>query len=253
MVALVTLSRPKVRNAFDETMIAEITDVFRRLAKIEALRVIVLTSTGPAFCAGADLNWMRKMAGYAHGENLADAMKLAEMLHAVDTCPQPVIARVQGDAFAGGLGLVSTADIVIAEKMARLCLSEVRLGLLPATISPYVIRAIGEQAARRYFLTAEVFDAVKGYELGLVHEAVSMDELDNAVNTLVDALVRNSPQAVRECKRMVREVAGRPLNRALMEDTAGRIAEGKEGVQAFLEKREPAWRNSIVELIHKDE
>jgi methylglutaconyl-CoA hydratase len=190
---------------------------------------------------------MKKMAGYSDDENRADALRLAEMLRAIYTCPTPVIARVQGDTYAGGVGLVAACDIVVAVDTANFCLSEVKLGLIPATISPYVIRALGEQASRRYFITAERFSAAEAHRLGLVHELVSADALDAKVADITAALVANSPNAVRESKRLVREVSGAAVNDALLADTAERIAairaseEGREGVQSFLGKRKPNW------------
>ncbi|CAG4888358.1 enoyl-CoA hydratase/isomerase family protein [Paraburkholderia saeva] len=247
-VATVTLNRPDVRNAFNEAMIAELTAVFESMGERQDVRAVVLAANGKAFCAGADLNWMKKMAGFSDDENRADAMRLANMLSAIYRCPQPVIARVSGDAYAGGMGLIAACDIVVAVDTARFCLSEARLGLIPATIAPYVIRALGEQASRRYFTTAEQFDCATASRLGLVSEMVGADQLDATVQQLVETLIANSPHAVRECKRLVQDVAGRPLDAALIEDTAARIArvraseEGREGVASFLEKRAPAWR-----------
>lgn len=246
-VATVTLNRPEVRNAFNETVIGELTGAFRALGGMEGVRAIVLAGNGPAFCAGADLNWMRKMAGYSLDENRADALTLAQMLHTIWSCPKPVIARVHGDAYAGGMGLVAAADIVVASDTAHFCLSEARLGLMPATISPYVIRAMGEQAARRYFITAERFTAAQAHRLGLVHELVAPDALDAAVHDLTAVLVANGPNAVRESKRLVQDMAGVTIDTDLVTDTANRIAdirgsdEGKDGVSAFLEKRKPRW------------
>ncbi|SMG50304.1 enoyl-CoA hydratase/isomerase family protein [Paraburkholderia susongensis] len=248
-VATVTLNRPDVRNAFNETMIAELTSAFTALDTRDDVRAVVLAANGKAFCAGADLNWMKKMAGYSDDENRADAMRLAGMLSAVYRCSKPVIARVNGDAYAGGMGLISVCDIVVAVDSAHFCLSEARLGLIPATIAPYVIRALGEQAARRYFVTAEAFDCATALRLGLVSEAVSAEQLDATVAQLAQTLCANGPQAVRACKRLVQDIAGRELNDALIEDTAVRIArtragtEGREGVASFLEKRTPSWRN----------
>jgi len=246
-VATVTLNRPEVRNAFNETSIAEITQAFRALGQDDALRAIVLAANGPAFCAGADLNWMKKMASYTHAENRADAAQLADMLHAIHACPKPVVAKIQGDCYAGGMGLAAVCDIAVAAEAAIFCLSEVRLGLIPATISPYVIRSMGENAARRYFLTAERFSAQEAQRIGFVHALAPADALDAATAEIVKALVANSPNAVREAKRLVRDVAGMPLSDALIADTVERIAdirsseEGREGVQAFLEKRKPGW------------
>lgn len=248
-VATVTLNRPELRNAFNEQAIAELALAFDALGRNEAVRAIVLAANGPSFCAGADLNWMKKMAGYSHDENLADAMRLADMLRTIYLCPKPTVARVQGDCYAGGMGLVAACDIVIASDNAGFCLSEVKLGLIPATISPYVIKAMGEQAARRYFLTAERFDAAEARRIGFAHDVVAPEALDATVAGIVKALVNNSPNAVRQAKTLVREVVGQPVDDALLADTAGRIAairaslEGREGVASFLEKRKPTWLN----------
>lgn len=247
-VATVTLARPDVRNAFNETMIAELTTAFEWLDAHEGVRAIVLAAEGPAFCAGADLNWMKRMAGYSDDENRADARKLARMLEAIHRCGKPVIARVHGNAYAGGVGLVAASDIAVAVDGAKFCLSEARLGLIPATIAPYVTRAMGERAARRYFTTAEVFDSTRAAALGFIHEAVPADALDETVAKLAATLVANGPDAVRACKRLVADVADRPLDASLIEQTAEWIArtrggsEAREGIAAFLEKRTPAWR-----------
>jgi methylglutaconyl-CoA hydratase len=246
-VARVFLNRPDVRNAFNETTIAELTQVFTDLAQDEALRVVVLGGHGKAFCAGADLAWMRAMADYTWEQNRADARALADMLWAIYHCPVPVIGRLHGDCYAGGVGLAAVCDVLVAADMAGFCLSEARLGLLPATISPYVVRALGEQASRRYFVTAERFSAVQAQALGFVHAVCSLDELDAKVDELVAAVVANGPMAVRACKRLVQDVAGRAIDDALRDDTAERIAdirasaEGREGVQSFLGKRKPSW------------
>ncbi|MBC7859588.1 MAG: enoyl-CoA hydratase/isomerase family protein [Burkholderiaceae bacterium] len=246
-VASVWLDRPEVRNAFNDTTIAEITHAFHALGGDERVGVIVLGARGAAFCAGADLNWMKKMAGYSDGENRADAAQLAAMLSAIYTCPKPVVARVQGDCYAGGMGLVAACDIAVAAEPAQFCLSEVKLGLIPATISPYVIKAMGENAARRYFLTAERFSAIDALRIGFVHATCVDEDLDGAVGAIVKSLLANSPNAVREAKRLVRDVAGQPITPALIHDTVGRIAvirassEGREGVRSFLEKRKPSW------------
>jgi len=248
-VATVTLNRPDLRNAFNEQAIAELALVFDELGRSDTVRAIVLAANGMSFCAGADLNWMKKMAGYSHDENLADAMRLADMLRTIYLCPKPVVARVQGDCYAGGMGLVAACDIVVAGEQAAFCLSEVKLGLIPATISPYVIKAMGEQAARRYFLTAERFDAKEAHRIGFAHEVVAHEALDATVAGIVKALVNNSPHAVQQAKTLVREVVGQPVDEALLADTAGRIAairaslEGREGVTSFLEKRKPTWIN----------
>jgi methylglutaconyl-CoA hydratase len=246
-VATITLNRPIVRNAFNETSIADLTMAFDEVGQDADVRAIVLAANGPAFCAGADLNWMKKMAGYSQLENEADAMRLADMLRTIYFSPKPVVAKVQGDCYAGGMGLVAACDIVVASDAANFCLSEVKLGLIPATISPYVIKAMGDQASRRYFLTAERFDAREAHRLGLAHEVVPAEQLDAKVAEIVKALVNNSPNAVREAKKLVRDVAGLPVDDVLLADTAGRIAnirasnEGKEGVASFLEKRKPSW------------
>jgi methylglutaconyl-CoA hydratase len=249
-VATITLNRPDVRNAFNETTIAEIKQAFEEVGGNEGVRAIVLAANGPAFCAGADLNWMKKMAGYTHAENNADALQLAEMLRTIYLCPKPVVAKVQGDCYAGGMGLVAACDIIVAVDAANFCLSEVKLGLIPATISPYVIKAMGENASRRYFLTAERFSAQEALRIGFAHEVVIAEMLDAKVAEIVKALVNNSPNAVQQAKVLVREVVGQPVNDALLADTAERIAhiraseQGREGVQSFLEKRKPNWLNS---------
>jgi methylglutaconyl-CoA hydratase len=246
-LATLSLNRPDVRNAFNETTIAELTTAFAELGADPDVRVIVLAANGVAFCAGADLNWMKKMADYTHQENLADAAQLANMLHTIYTCPKPVVAKVQGDCYAGGMGLVAACDMVVAVDTANFCLSEVKLGLIPATISPYVIKAMGENAARRYFLTAERFDAAEAKRIGFAHEVVSADALDAKVAELVKALGNNSPNAVRQAKRLVRDVGGREISAALIAATVDDIAqirasqEGREGVRSFLEKRKPDW------------
>jgi methylglutaconyl-CoA hydratase len=243
----VTLNRPDLRNAFNEQSIAELALAFDELGRNELVRAIVLAANGSAFCAGADLNWMKKMAGYSDSENRADAMRLADMLRTIYTCSKPVVAKVQGDCYAGGMGLVAACDIAVSVDTANFCLSEVKLGLIPATISPYVIKAMGEQAARRYFLTAERFDAQEAHRIGFVHEVVAAADLDTKVACIVQALAHNSPNAVREAKKLVREIVGQPVTEALLEDTANRIAgiraslEGREGVASFLEKRRPSW------------
>jgi methylglutaconyl-CoA hydratase len=248
-VATVTLNRPDVRNAFNEAAIAELALAFDELGRNDIVRAIVLAANGPAFCAGGDLNWMKQMAGYSDAENLADATKLADMLRTIYLCPKPVVAKIQGDCYAGGMGLVAACDIAVAAEEANFCLSEVKLGLIPATISPYVIKAMGQNAARRYFLTAERFSAAEAHRIGFVHELVKADELDASVAAIVKALVSNSPNAVQQAKVLMRDIAGRPVDNPLLADTAERIAairaslEGREGVASFLEKRKPSWLN----------
>jgi methylglutaconyl-CoA hydratase len=248
-VATVTLNRPDVRNAFDQAAIAELALAFDQLGRDEMVRAVVLAANGPAFCAGADLNWMKKMAGYSDAENYEDALLLADMLRTIYLCPKPVVAKVQGDCYAGGVGLAAACDILVAAEEASFCLSETRLGLIPATISPYVIKAMGENAARRYFLTAERFSAHEAHRIGFAHEVVAADTLDAKVAAIVKALAANSPHAVGQAKVLVREIAGQPVTDALLADTAARIAlirasmEGREGVASFLEKRKPSWLN----------
>jgi methylglutaconyl-CoA hydratase len=246
-VAEVWLNRPDVRNAFNEGVIAELGAAFAGFADDAELRAIVLGGHGKAFCAGADLSWMRTMAGFDWEQNRADAQALADMLWLVYRCPVPIVGRVQGDCYAGGVGLAAVCDVLVAAEGVNFCLSEAKLGLLPATISPYVIRAMGEQAARRYFVTAERFSAAQAHAIGFVHELCAADALDAKVAEIVAALVANGPMATRACKRLVQDVAGLPIDAALRGDTARRIAdirasdEGREGVQSFLNKRKPAW------------
>lgn len=248
--ATITLTQPEVRNAFSDEVIAEITAAFTEVGAREDVRAVVLAAVGPAFCAGANLNWMRRMADYTREENLADAAKLAEMLRVIYECPQPTIARVQGDVYAGGMGLVAACDMAVAADSAGFCLSEVKIGLIPATIGPYVIRAMGPRAAHRYFLTAERFDAAEALRIGFVHEVAPAEQLDGRVDALLKALTSASPQALRQGKRLVLDVAEREINTALIAATVEGIADirasadGREGVQAFLQKRKPAWLKS---------
>lgn len=245
--AEVWLNRPEVRNAFNDGVIAELTQAFRRLGADPDLRCITLGGRGKAFCAGADLNWMKAMAGYDWEGNRADAQALADMLFAIYSCPVPVVARVHGDCYAGGVGLAAVCDVLVATEGIQFCLSEARLGLLPATIGPYVVRALGEQASRRYFITAERFSAQEAHRLGFVHECVAPEALDATVESIVHTLVQNGPAAVKACKRLVQDLAGRPITDELRADTARRIAdirvsdEGKAGIRSFLEKTAAPW------------
>ena len=245
--ATVTLTRPELRNAFNDEVIAELTLAFTELGARDDVRAIVLAAEGPAFCAGADLNWMRRMADYDREQNLADAARLAEMLRVINACPRPVVARVQGDVYAGGMGLVACCDIAISIDSAHFCLSETRLGLAPATISPYVMRAMGPRAAQRYCLSAERFDAAEALRIGFVHEVVPEQRLDERVDAVARALLQASPAAVRTCKRLLHDVAQREIDAELIASTVEAIAdirasaEGREGVQAFLQKRQPSW------------
>jgi len=247
-VGWITLNRPEVRNAFDDALIAGLAKAFAELDADGSVRVVVLAGNGPAFCAGADLNWMKRMAGYSYDENLRDARALADMLAALDRLDKPTIARVHGPAFAGGTGLVTACDIAVGTPEAKFCFSEAKLGLSPATISPYVLRAIGPRAARRYFLSAEVFDAAEALRIGLLSAVVPAAELDAFISQLLEQLLAGGAAAHARIKDLVRDIAGRPIDDALRADTARRIAEiraspeGKEGIASFLEKRKPSWK-----------
>jgi len=246
-VARVTLDRPELRNAFDDELIGRLRGAFDDVAKDKSVRIMILAGNGPAFCAGADLNWMKRMAGYGHAENLADARALADMLAALDRLPKPTIARVHGPVFAGGTGLVAACDIAVGTPEAKFCLSEAKFGLSPATISPYVLRAMGERNARRYFLTAEAFDAEEALRIGMLSALVRPEALDLAIDDLVKHLLAGGPEAHTKIKELIRAVAGRRPDEALAAETAQRIAEirgspeGREGIAAFLEKRKPYW------------
>ncbi len=246
-VARVALSREAVHNAFDDALIADLTQAFRALGADAAVRVVVLSGKGASFCAGADLAWMRRMAHYHYDQNLADAGALAAMLAALAELPKPTLARVHGAAYGGGTGLVACCDIAVAGPRASFALSEVRLGLIPSTIGPYVVRAIGARAAQRYFLTGERFGAGEALRIGLVHELATDETLDARVDALIDALLRSGPAAQGAAKDLLRAIGGARIDAALIADTARRIAdvrasaEAKEGLAAFLDKRAPAW------------
>ena len=246
-IARITLNRPDTRNAFDEVVIAELTRAFTAAGASPAVRAIVLAGSGPAFCAGANLNWMRRAADFTREQNVQDASGLAAMLRVIYECPKPVIARVQGDVYAGGMGLVAACDMAVSADTAHYCLSEVKIGLIPATISPYVIRAMSVRAAQRYFLTGERFSAAEALRIGLVHEVAAPEVLDARIDAILKPLLAAGPAAVRACKRLVADVAGRAIDDALIAQTVQTIAdiragaEGREGVRAFLEKRTPAW------------
>lgn len=246
-VATLTLDRADVHNAFDDVLIAELTAALRQLDADPKVRVVVLAANGKSFSAGADLQWMKRMSTYSEAENLRDALHLAELMHVLDRMRKPTIARVQGAAFGGGVGLVACCDMAVAAREALFCLSEVRLGLIPAVISPYVVRAMGQRPARRYFLTAERFGAAEALRLGLVSEVVDAGELDAAVASLTGHLLKGGPHAIAASKDLIAAVSDRPVDTAVMEDTARRIAqtragaEGREGVAAFLEKRGAGW------------
>ncbi|MDP2132580.1 MAG: enoyl-CoA hydratase/isomerase family protein [Sulfuritalea sp.] len=247
-VGIITLNRPERHNAFDDALIAELSSAIDDMAADPTVRVLVISSSGKSFCAGADLNWMKRAADYGNEENLRDSRALAAMLRRLAQCPKPTIARVQGPAYGGGVGLVACCDIAIATFDAQFSLTEVKLGIIPAVISPHVIAAIGERYARRYMLTAERFSAAEAYRIGLLHEMVSDEEgLDEALGEIIEALLKNGPRAIAECKELIRAVAWKPLSDAVVEDTAQRITrlraseEGREGMTAFLEKRKPNW------------
>ena len=247
-VATVWLDRPAVHNAFDEGLIAALSDRLRQVAADPAVRVVVLAASGKSFSAGADLNWMRRMAGYSAAENAADARRLATLMQLLHDLPKPTVARVQGAAYGGGVGLVACCDIAVAAEEAQFALTEVRLGLIPSVISPYVVAAIGARAARRYFITGERFGAAEAARLGLVHRVVPAAGLDEAMAAVLATLAEGGPEAQRQAKALVADVADRAIDPALIEMTVQRIAairagaEGREGVAAFLEKRRPAWR-----------
>ena len=246
-IATLTLNRPELRNAFDDAQIERLTRALHAAEADTAVRVVVIAGTGTAFCAGADLNWMKRMAGYSYEQNLADAQSLAEMLKTLDRMTKPTVARVHGPAFAGGTGLVAACDIALGTPEAKFCLSEAKLGLSPATISPYVVRAMGVRMARRYFLTAEVFDAQEAYRIGLLSALVPAGDLDSALDGLVKHLLAGGPQALAKIKDLIRAVSAAVVDDPLIADTARRIAEirvteeGREGIASFLEKRKPAW------------
>lgn len=250
-VATVTLDRPAKHNAFDAALIAELTELLLALGRDPVVRVVVLTGAGTSFSAGGDLEWMRSMAGFTEEQNLDDADKLAELMSVLDSCPKPTVARVNGQAYGGGVGLIACCDVAIAVDSARFALTEVRLGLAPAVISPYVINAIGERHARRWFLTAEQFDAARAREVGLVHEVVPAAGLDAAVTVMIEALLSGGPLAQTQAKQLL--LRSRPRSaaaaRELRKLTVRTIAllragaEGQDGLAAFLEKRKPRWKS----------
>lgn len=243
-----TLDRPEKSNAFDDQIILDLTEAFLRAAAEPSVRVVVLAARGKYFSAGGDLAWMQRMAGYSDSENLADAKALARLMQAIDLCPKPVLARVQGSAFAGAVGLLACCDIVVSVPSAQFAITEVRLGLIPAVISPYVVRAIGIRQARRWCLTAEPFSAEQAKAMGLVHEIAEESELDSVLHSQIAALSVAAPSALAEAKSLLAMV-DQPLSEQVIDETAHRIArqrasaEGREGVTAFLEKRPPSWRS----------
>ncbi|GAB4231119.1 MAG: enoyl-CoA hydratase/isomerase family protein [Kiloniellaceae bacterium] len=247
-VARVTLTRAEVHNAFNEVLIAELTAALDGMGQDPRVRVVVLAAQGRSFSAGADLNWMKAMAGYSRAENLEDARRLARLMRTLNELPKPTVALVQGPAYGGGVGLVACCDIAVAVEEAKFCLSEVKLGLIPSVISPYVAAKIGEAASRRYFLTAEAFSAWEAERLGLVQEVVDRNGLEAKGRQIVDALLSGGPVAQSAAKDLIFAVAGRSVDETLIEETAARIAdlrasdEGREGIAAFLEKRRPNWQ-----------
>ena len=246
-VARITLDNPEKRNAFDDSIIASLTDAFETAGRDDSVRVVVLQAAGKHFSAGADLNWMRAMGKLDAQQNQEDALRLAGLMQAIDQCPKPVIARVQGAAFGGALGLICAADMAVAADNARFCLSEVKLGIIPAVISPYVVRALGPRQANRYFMTAEIIPAERAQQLGIAHEVVPEAALDETVDQLIEALLNGGPQAQIEARSLIERVTSGPIDQAMLKDTAERIArlrtgeEGQEGLSAFLEKRQPGW------------
>lgn len=247
-IATITLNRPDVHNAFDENVIAELTAAFKQAGQDGTVRAVVLRGNGKSFCAGGDLNWMRRVASYDHQQNVDDAMGLATLLKTINTLPKPTIALVHGNAFGGGVGLTACCDIAFAEETAQFCLSEVLIGLIPSIIQPYVLTAIGERNARRYSLTAERFDGKKAQELGLVHEVVPVGGLDAAATKIVDAILQGAPGAQAHGKELIIKIAKQEICDKVIQYTAEQIAkarasaEGKEGLDAFLNKRSPNWR-----------
>lgn len=245
--ATLTMNRPEIHNAFDDVLIAAMTQELKRLEADEKVRVVFLAASGKSFSSGADLGWMRRMADYTREENLTDALGLASLMKTLNCLKKPTVAIVQGAAYGGGVGLVACCDVAVASHRASFCLSEVKLGLIPAVISPYVVEAIGPRASRRYFQSAEVFDAAEAYRLGLVHEVVAEEELEVVAERLFRAFLNNGPSAMAAAKELVARVASGPIDDAMIRDTAERIAgtrasaEGKEGLSAFLDKRKPIW------------
>lgn len=247
-VGRLTLNRPEVHNAFDDALVAELTAALLSLGADKRVRVVVLAAAGKSFSAGADLAWMQRMAGYSEAENLDDARALAGLMSTLDRIAKPTVALVQGAAFGGGVGLVACCDIAIASEAASFSLSEVKLGLIPAVISPYIVAAMGPRAARRYILTAERFSAQEALRLGLVHEVVPADRLEETGQQVLDHFAQGGPLAQTEAKDLVLSLASRPIDREVVEETAQRIArirvgeEAREGLAAFLEKRKAEWQ-----------
>jgi methylglutaconyl-CoA hydratase len=246
-VARVTINNPDKHNAFDDQVISQLTQAFAAISVNPDVRVMVLGSAGKNFSAGADLGWMQQMVNYSYEENLRDANAVALMLQTLNRMPQPTIARVQGAAFGGGVGLISCCDISIATTSANFALSEVKVGLVPATISPYVIAAIGERVARRYFITAETFDGQTARRIGLVNEVTDPEHLDTKVRQIIDTLLANGPIATKAAKQLIFDISGKPINKDIIDHTCKTISairvsdEAQEGLSAFLQKRKPHW------------
>lgn len=248
-----TLNRPDIHNAFDDKLIQEFIIALDNIHNDKNIRAVIIAANGKNFCAGADLNWMQRMANYSYEENLADAQQLATLMYKLNALNKPTIALVQGGTYGGGVGLVACCDIAIAATNANFCLSEVKIGLIPSVISPYIIAAVGERAARRYFLTAERFNAETAQQFGLIHTVVEEDKLRETGEQVIQHLLQNSPAAILAAKQLIKDISNKNIDAKLIEDTAKRIAkirvspEGKEGLSAFLEKRKPKW---IIKQLH---
>ena len=247
-IGIVWMNRPKQHNVFDESMIAELIEAMRTLNNNPSVRAVILAGKGDSFCAGGDLKWMQRMADGSAKQNLADAANFATLLHTIDTLNKPIVARVHGPVLAGGAGLVAACDIAVAAYDAEFCLSEVRLGLFPSTIGPYIVRAMGERAARRYCLSAEPFTAAEAYRIGFISDIAPSNELDSRINELLGQLIQGGPVAQARCKEWIRRTtAGTPFTPDVIKESAKRLAEvraseeGREGIHAFLEKRKPSW------------
>lgn len=247
-VAVITLDRPEIHNAFDDRLIASLTEALEKIGTDDQLRAVLLTGRGKSFSAGADLNWMRRSADYGEDDNLRDARALAKLMTTLDRLPKPTVAKVNGAALGGGVGLVCCCDIVIAADHARFGTTEVKLGIMPSVIGPYVARAIGARQARRIMLTGERFSAEEAFRIGLVHQVAEAEQLDQATEAMVAELSGSGPLAVKATKALLQDMTGLPISPEVIDETAKRIAalratpEAKEGLSAFLEKRSPNWR-----------
>lgn len=249
-VAYVTLNRPEVHNAFNDILIQELGKIFRHIDNEPSVRVMVLGAVGKTFSAGADLQWMQKVARFSEQENTEDALGLAQMMANLHALGKPTIVKIQGAAYGGGVGLIAACDIAVASHSAIFCLSEVKLGVIPAVISPYVLKAIGERQASRYFLTAETFDAKTAQQIGLIHSVVQPNDLDLEIEKIIQSLLQGAPLAQREAKKLIRDISHQPIDTVLIRNTAERIArlrisvEGQEGISAFLKKLPPSWQKT---------